>query len=199
MLPLNEEYAFQYKNRYSTLAVPPERAFEVDNAAKKILENMLRYKAVANTLGLPFEIIGVLAMRELSPPFNFHQHLGNGDPLTARTVHVPAGLPTEGTPPFSFEQGAIAALNHQGEVMGITFHTTEWNVPNALCFLEAYNGLGYRKRFLKTPEFGSPYLWAGTQYYRSGYYGSDSKWDESLVCKSLGCAPVLKRLGFGTC
>lgn len=196
MLPINDALSFQYRNRYATCAVPAAKAFEVDNAAKTIQANQLRYKAIGDALKIPFELVGVLAMRELSPPFNFHQHLANGDPLTAKTVHVPAGLPTDGSPPYSFEQGAIAALAHQAEVMGIEFAHVDWNIENTLCFLEAYNGLGYRKRFAAENTFGSPYLWSYTQYYRSGYYGSDGKWDQNLVCKSIGCAPVLKRLGF---
>lgn len=197
MFPINDALSFSYRNKYATAQTPPNLAIAVANAAQKINDNALRFKAVASAIApyFPFELVGVLAMRELSPPFNFYQHLSNGDPLTAKTVHVPVGIPHDGFPPYTFEQGAIAGLESFFERWGVNPVGYDWSIANSLCFLECWNGLGYRKRFADN-EQGSPYLWNFTQHYRRGYYRADGKFDENLTCESIGCAPVLKRLSF---
>ena len=42
--------------------------------------------------------------------FRFNSRLHNGDPLTSRTVRVPARQQTRGTPPFSWEESAMDAI-----------------------------------------------------------------------------------------
>ncbi len=66
---------------------------------------------------------------------NFNKHLHNGDPLTARTVQVPAGRPKKGTPPFSWEDSAADALAIRG--LGAK---TDWSLAGMLYQLEGYNG-----------------------------------------------------------
>jgi lysozyme family protein len=40
----------------------------------------------------------------------------------------------------------------------------------------------------------SPYLWAGTDIYRSGKYVADGRVDPDAVSKSIGAAAILKAL-----
>ena len=81
---------------------------------------------------------------------NFKRHLHNGDPLTARTVHVPSGRPRQGDPPFTWEQSAADALTLRN--LG---PRTDWSLSGTLYALEGYNGWGYRRYH---PEVFSPYL-----------------------------------------
>lgn len=57
---------------------------------------------------MPWYFIAAVHLRESS--FQVDRHLHNGDPLTGRTVQVPAGRPPVGDPPHTFEQSASDAL-----------------------------------------------------------------------------------------
>jgi lysozyme family protein len=52
--------------------------------------------------------------------------------------------------------------------------------------LEEYNGLGYAARGVP-----SPYVWSGTDQYRSGKYVRDGVYDPNAVDSQLGCAGLL--------
>ena len=52
--------------------------------------------------------------------------------------------------------------------------------------LEEYNGLGYASRGVP-----SPYVWSGTDQYRSGKYVRDGVYDPNAVDSQLGCAGLL--------
>ena len=52
--------------------------------------------------------------------------------------------------------------------------------------LEEYNGLGYASRGVP-----SPYVWSGTDQYRSGKYVRDRVYDPNAVDSQLGCAGLL--------
>jgi lysozyme family protein len=145
-----------------------------------------RYAAVAETTGVPWQVIGVIHQRECSGDFNCHLH--NGDPLAARTVDEPAGRPTAGNPPFTWDVSAVDALSYDGFL-----HLDLWSdVPTALYRIERFNGLGYRSHNLL-----SPYIWAGTDRYTKGKYGSDGHFDPELVDQQPGCAGMLRLLSFG--
>ena len=179
MSPLVTTYAQQF----AACAVKPEHAAEVRREAAAILANRSRYQAVAaNFTGMPWWVVGILHSMECG--LNFHQHLHNGDPLTARTVQVPAGRPKVGYPPFTWEESAIDAIecDHLDKV-------TDWTPGNALTVFENYNGTGYRKRGVP-----SPYLWSFTDQYHSGKYTADGKYDPSAVSKQCGCAALMKNL-----
>ena len=117
---------------------------------------------------------------------NFNEHLHNGDALTARTIHVPKGRPTEGDPPFSWEDSASDALVFEGYSQW-----KDWTIPGMLYKLEGYNGWGYR---LYHPEVKSPYLWSASNQYLSGKYVSDGTWSDSAVSTQCGAAVLLRRL-----
>lgn len=116
----------------------------------------------------------------------FTGHLHNGDPLTARTVHVPKGRPKTGNPTFTWEQSAADALQ-----IAKLDSWDDWTVPGVLYKLEAYNGFGYRTRH---PEVLSPYLWAASNHYTRGKYVADGTFSPTAVSKQCGGAVLLRRM-----
>ena len=144
-----------------------------------------RYAAVEARTGVPWMVIGCLHQRESGGDFTCHLH--NGDPLTARTVHVPAGRPIEGNPPFPWEESAVDALHYEG-LAGLNWI----DLPSTLYRIERFNGLGYRSEGIF-----SPYLWAGTNHYTYGKFDEDDHFDPSEVDQQPGCAGMLSVLGYG--
>src|SRR5262249_6922298 len=105
--------------------------------------------------------------------------LAQGDPWNKVSVHVPAGRG-----PFpSWEDAAVDALVNCSPR---TAQWTDWSVGGALSLLEQYNGLGYANRGVP-----SPYIWAGTDQYRSGKYVRDGIYDPTAIDRQLGCAGLL--------
>lgn len=152
-----------------------------------IKTNRARYEGIAQaaTGSIPWDFIAII--HNLECGLSFNKHLHNGDPLTRRTVLVPAGRPP-GNPPFTFEESAVDALTMQGK----RFHLqTDWSLPATLFRLESYNGLGYLKFH---PNVKSPYLWSGSGHYTRGKYVADGQWSSSAVSKQLGTALLLKEL-----
>jgi lysozyme family protein len=58
---------------------------------QKLKEGRLNYERVGALAKVPWYFIGIVHGLEAS--FHFSGHLHNGDPLSTRTVHVPAGRP----------------------------------------------------------------------------------------------------------
>ena len=136
--------------------------------------------------GVPGPIIFTFHMRESGASFNAHLH--NGDPLTKRTVNVPAGRIPGVPPPYTFEQSAEDALYKLKDLENPK--KVDWrDMQSALQTMEKYNGLGYQSKGLV-----SPYLWAGTTIYEKGKYVRDHVFDPEAVDKQLGCAAILKRM-----
>ena len=67
------------------------RVRATDARVRAIADGKPRYDQVANATGVPWYVIGMI--HEMEGGLNFATHLHNGDPLTARTVHVPSGPP----------------------------------------------------------------------------------------------------------
>jgi lysozyme family protein len=147
--------------------------------ARRLIEPAakIKYQAVAKRTGVPWFIIAVIHEREASQ--NWACSIAQGDRFDRVSVHVPAGRG-----PFpSWEEAAVdalvncepkAALNH------------DWSPGGALTILERYNGLGYASKGVP-----SPYIWAGTDQYRSGKYVRDGVYDPNAVDSQLGCAGLL--------
>jgi lysozyme family protein len=170
---------------YWVKAVPiPSYLPQVTSAVDTILKNYKRYETVETETTVPAFIVSVFHFRETS--LNFNEHLANGDPLFSqsgiplRTVHVPVGL----GPFVSWEQAAVGALKHQGFTHG--YH---WDIANSLDNIERYNGLGYRNRGAI-----SPYVYAGTNIYKSGLYRADGVYDPNKIDPRPGCLLLLKEL-----
>ena len=155
---------------------------EFEAAAQEIKNGQVAYKSLEAKTGVPWYMIGMLHYRESD--CNFGTNLANGDSLRRRTVHVPAGRPPGGTPPFTFEYAAIDALKYEG------FDKVEgWSIERVLYSMEQYNGWGYR-----THGVPSAYVWAGTNQYHSGKYVSDGVFSPYVVDTQLGCAGIFKVL-----
>lgn len=155
---------------------------DATEAANAIVSYADRYLPVAQIVGVPWWWIGCIHQMEASG--NFACHLANGDPLTARTVHVPAGRPVIGNPPFTWQQSAIDALTVAGPGNGMIT-----DITSALDRAERYNGLGYRHRGVP-----SPYLWSGTNQYTSGKFVSDGVYDPNAKSAQPGVAALMLAL-----
>lgn len=172
----------QYQRLYDTMIVTPAQQPQVAALANKITANKARYDVPAQRTGVPWYFIGIVHYRECNLSFNHHLH--NGDPLTAKTVHVPAGRPLQGTAPFDWAASAIDALQLRSLDK---YH--DWDVPSQLYRLEGYNGYGYQSHGVN-----SPYLWGATNHYTKGLYVADHDFDMNAVSQQIGSAPLLKLL-----
>jgi lysozyme family protein len=174
----------RYNVLYQSCLIRPARRRAVDQLVRRITGGKRRYQKVANALEIPWYVVGII--HSLEAGGDFTRHLHNGDPLTARTTHVPAGRPKTGNPPYTWEASAIDALTSQG------FRTwKDWSVPGTLYKLEAYNGFGYRDHH---PNVPSPYLWSFSNHYARGKYVADGRFSATAVSQQCGAAVLLKRL-----
>jgi lysozyme family protein len=171
-----------YQRLFDLARILPQHAKAVELWCDKVLAQKARYEAIGTPLGVPWFFIAAVHMRESN--LNFKTHLHNGDPLTARTVRVPAGRPKAGDPPFTFEASAEDALRlkklHQRK---------DWSLPALLYTLEAYNGWGYHYR-----NMPSPYLWSFTEHYKAGKFIKDGVFDPQTIDQQCGAATLLRRL-----
>jgi lysozyme family protein len=158
----------------------------VERLVSRIVSAQSRYETVAKNVGseLPWPFIGIIHCMESG--LDFKKHLHNGDPLTARTVHVPEGRPIAGQPPFTWEDSARDALRLR------RLHAwSDWSLAGTLYQMEAYNGWGYR---LYHPHVLSPYLWSFSNQYVSGKYVQDGTWSDTAVSRQCGGAVLLRRM-----
>lgn len=168
-----------YRNLWN--AAKLTRADQTEKAVNRILASRKRYEAVEARTGVPWYFIAVTHMRESSN--NFAGVLHNGEHIIGtgrKTRLVPAGR----GPFVSWEQAAIDALQLKG-----LHRIKDWPIERVLYECERFNGWGY---YFKGRT--SPYVWAGTQHYRSGKYVRDGVYDAGHVDTQLGVAAVLKRL-----
>lgn len=179
----NAALRIAYQHFFDTCIIKSEKYVTVDAAVNKIVTGKDRYESVGIPLNLPWYFIGIVHYMEGS--CNFKTHLHNGDPLTARTVHVPAGRPVTGTPPYTWEFSASDALK-----LKKLDKWPDWDIPGILYKLEEYNGFGYRN--LKQP-IPSPYLWSFSNHYIKGKYVADGRYDANAVSAQCGAAVLLRR------
>ena len=145
--------------------------------AKRLVAAKARYQAVEAKTGVPWVFIAVTHERESSQ--NWSRSLAQGDPWNRVSTHVPAGRG-----PFqSWEEAAIDALVYCGPYAA---RNKDWSIGGLLTKLEEYNGLGYYRRGIP-----SPYIWSGTDQYRSGKYVADGVFDPGVVDRQLGCAGLI--------
>jgi lysozyme family protein len=136
-----------------------------------------RYQIVSTETGVPWTFIAVIHERECSQDWT--GSLAQGDPWNRVSVHVPAGRG-----PFrSWEEAAVDALVNCAPHAA---RNKDWSIGGTLAKLEEYNGLGYAARGKP-----SPYIWSGTDQYRSGKYVRDGVYDPDAVDSQLGCAGLL--------
>lgn len=183
-IPLTNALRTEYESLFNACDIRPERAREIDNTVTSLVASQPRYAAVEAGCGVPWHVVAVIHNMEASRKFTTHLH--NGDPLSARTMHVPAGRPREGAPPFAWEASALDALRLRRLGPAV-----DWSLAGTLYQIEGYNGWGYRSFH---PHVKSPYLWCFSLHYVSGKYVSDGTWSETAVSKQCGAAVLLRRM-----
>ncbi len=180
----NDGLRVEYINLFNTCAIDTNKIPFVEKILTKIISNKSRYEKVGKKLNIPWYFIAAIHQMEAS--MNFRCHLHNGDPLTAKTKHVPAGRPLSGSPPYNWEDSAADALT-----MMKLDQWDDWSVAGLLYKTESYNGWGYR---MKHPHVYSPYLWSFSNHYQKGKYIADGTWSDSAVSQQCGAAVLLRRL-----
>jgi lysozyme family protein len=172
----------EYQTLFDSCEIRPDKKALVEAIVQKIVANKGRYEEVEKVTRVPWYIVGVI--HSLEADLNFSKHLHNGDPLSHRTKNVPAGRPVAGSPPFTWEESAVDALQFDH----LTSHQ-DWTLPGSLGALERYNGIGYRK--LNIP---SPYLWSFSNHYVRGKFVADGQFDRNAVSGQCGAAVLLKAM-----
>jgi len=184
-IPLTASLRDEYESLFATCDIRDGVAAAVERLVDRIAASEARYAAVTEALGQPpWPVIAVLHAMECGLDFSAHLH--NGDPLSARTTHVPKGRPPDGEPPFTWEASASDALRFEGWT-----RWTDDSVAGTLYRIERYNGFGYR---LHHPDVLSPYLWAGSVHYTRGKYVADGTWSPTAVSRQIGAAVLLRRM-----
>lgn len=180
MLMFDQKLRISYQSCFDNCQLNNDRRQESDRIIQKIANNKSRYQPVADSTRVPWYVIGVIHSMEAGLSFGCHLH--NGDSLNARTVHVPAGRPLAGNPPFTWEESARDAIRLEG-----FDHWTDWSIPGICYKLEKYNGIGYRAHHLN-----SPYLWGGSNLYTRGKYVQDGVFSITAVSRQIGAMVLLK-------
>lgn len=184
----------EYTKIYNRCAVRIAHKPIVKIVAERILKGKERYEGVAETLdnGIHWWFIGITHFMEAGHkyPNQFDYHLHCGDPLTARTVHVPKGRPVADPiagkgKPYTWEESALDALRYMKYD-----RVSDWSIENSLQLFEKFNGLGYKRKGVP-----SPYLWSYTTEYTKGKYVADGRYDPNAVSKQPGVAAIMKELG----
>lgn len=172
----------EYETLFASCEIRPERLNDVKAFATKAIANKNRYLTLSELTDVPWYIIAAIHLLEATQSFQAHLH--NGDPLTARTVHVPKHRPPFGEPPFKFEDSGVDAL-----VSEKFDQVEDWTLPGALFNLERFNGFGTRDKGIHTP-----YLWSFSNHYAKGKFVADHVFDPNAVSKQCGAAVLLKRM-----
>ena len=142
------------------------------NNIKKIYEkNKAIYEEISRLTGIPPELICAIHYRESGCDFNTYLH--NGQPLGKPTTIVPVGRLFN-----DFKEAAVDALlsfKSLRDEYGITSDSSD--MAALMGFAESYNGTGY-----KDNNHGpSPYVYSGTNIYKSGKYVSDGKYSATAI------------------
>jgi lysozyme family protein len=156
--------------------------------AAKAFANKARYSSITKRAGMPevgWLFIACAHYRESNQDFS--TNLGQGDPLSHATTHVPAGRgPFLG--PTAFEDGAVDALVNCAPYAA---RLTDWSIAGLLTNEERYNGLKYANG-----NRPSPYVWSGTTIYDpptgpGGKVLVDHGPIENVTDKQLGVAGLI--------
>lgn len=172
----------EYAAWFAVCETRPDKKDNLEFYMTKLGKGRASYEQVAMATGVPWFFIGIT--HGMEGGFNFTTHLHNGDPLSARTVNVPAGRPPFGMPPFAWHDSAIDAIRFDS-----LHEETDWSLPRILFRFEKFNGMGYRRLGVPTP-----YLWSHSQLYAKGKFTSDGSFDPDAISKQTGAAVQLKEL-----
>lgn len=165
----------EYAKQWDAMAITPARGGEFVRLAQFAIKHQDQYAEIERQTDVPWPMVAVLHRRESDADFD--SYLGNGDPLLAKTTHVP-----KGRGPFTtFVAGALDALHLDG-----LDAVRDWRLEKMLYYCELFNGAGYDAR-----DLPSPYIWGGTSIQKPGKFVSDGKWNPRTVDTQPGCAPIL--------
>lgn len=179
-IPDYKDRKITYEKLWKTLEV--NRKPDIDRAIDMIRSSKIQYEKIERLTTVPAHIVGIIHYLEAG--CDFRCHLFNGDPLAARTVQVPAGLPKLGFPPFTWEESATAALEYNQ-----VSKWQDWTIPGICYRLESYNGWGYFPT-----KIYSPYLWSFTSNYQRGKYTSDGVFDPDAISRQAGAMAIVRRM-----
>jgi lysozyme family protein len=171
-----------YERLFAAAQIDATHQDEVEWYRKKVVSGRPDYERVVAQTTVPWWFVGIVHGLECS--FNFSTHLHNGDPLSARTVHVPIGRPMTWNPPTDWVSSAGDAIVYQQLTM-----QGDWSLARSLYRLEGYNGYGYYAKGIN-----SPYLWSFSNLYTRGKFIADGEYDPDAVSKQCGGAVMLKAL-----
>ena len=149
--------------------------------AQQLCQKKDRFLGLSSLIGnrVPWFAIAVIKQREAGDDPRWTKSIAQGQPWNVRSTIVP-----KGRGPFkSWEESGIDALVNCAPFAA---RNPDWSIGGLLTLLEQYNGLGYAARGLP-----SPYIWSGTDQYRSGKYVSDGVFNPNVVDAQLGCAGLL--------
>ncbi|MGM5019214.1 hypothetical protein [Tardiphaga sp. 367_B4_N1_1] len=141
------------------------------------MANKSIYRELSALTGVPWFVIAVIHQREASGSFG--ANIANGQAWSKKTTIVPIGR----GPFTSFKEAALDALKNCAPYAS---KWKDWTPGGTLALLEQYNGLGYYTRGVP-----SPYIWSGTDQYKSGKYIRDHVYDPKTVDSQLGCAGLI--------
>lgn len=170
--------------RWLAMTIKPQFSSQIQKVVQRLSEPsaMARYISVSIRTGVPKEVIAVIHEREAGQLWGLS--LAQGDPWNRISTHVPTGR----GPFISWEEAAYDALTNCPPYAA---KWNDWSAGGTLTLLEQYNGLGYAN--MGVP---SPYIWASTNQYSSGKYVADHVYDPDTVDQQLGCAALLKQMGY---
>lgn len=169
------------EQRWNEAQIRKEKLHYVKSIAAQIQRYRSKYEVVSSKTKVPWDVIGGLHYRESD--LDFRTNLANGDPLTAKTRHVPKGLPVNcGSAPFSWDCAAIEALRFD------RLDKESWStITDRLNNVEAFNGLGYYRYGIP-----SPYLYSMTSIYKSGKFIADGHFSPTAIDQQVGVAAIFK-------
>jgi lysozyme family protein len=155
------------------------RGPEFGPVASRLVANKARFQAMEARTGVPWFVIAVIKERESGADPQWLKSIAQGQPWNKVSTIVP-----KGRGPFkSWEEAAYDALVNCPPYAA---RNKDWSIGGILTLLEGYNGYGYAQRGLP-----SPYVWSGTDQYKSGKYVADHVFDPNVVDKQLGCAGLI--------
>ncbi len=190
---MSPEREDEYLRLFDSMEVRPERLPLIESIFRRVTGAGARkaYEAVESAIGVPWFVVA--SIHSLESDGRFDRHLHNGDPLTARTVRVPAGRPIDapasgsGTP-YTWSESAIDAL----KLRSLDGRSAGYWTPATIAFeLEGYNGEGYRNKF---PWVKSPYLWSFSNIYTCGKFVGDHNFSPDAVSAQCGGMVLLRTL-----
>jgi len=201
--PTFETLRPSYAKLWAELEPAPERVPALQAIAAALIANKATYRRVAGAVWSQASLWFIVALiDQMEGGGGCRTHLHNGDPLTARTINVPAGRPP-GEPhgsitvsagniavrAFTFEESAIDALIFDDLDKVPKDADGNWPIERVAYQLEKYNGGGYLDK-----PIVSPYLASWSNKYTKGKFTSDHHYDPEAVSQQPGALSILKIL-----